>query len=253
MSAAFTWNGYPEVVLRFTYADKNRFWRKISFAVFCRDILRGLAYLHSQGKVHGDIKCSNILVGDQNLKLCDLGKGKVLEDGEVYLQPKKGQCAFRKRIYTTGSDGYKAPEVEDEIAQGPKADIYALGCTLVETASGFPPQKVPRIYMSDDPMDLDSNTGVFKSTLHIQTSFSAECHDFLDACLADHPDCRPSAELALQHRWFIKFPLEYPIKSGQSEGTYINFSITELKVDCKNLDSIVNFQNIFANLQLYMV
>ncbi|KAL3680758.1 hypothetical protein R1sor_023714 [Riccia sorocarpa] len=187
--------------------------------VFCRDILRGLAYLHSQGKVHGDIKCSNILVGDKNLKICDLGKGKVQEDGELYLQPKRGQNPFRKRVYTTGSDGYMAPEVEDEIAQGPKADIYALGCTLVEMATGFPPQKVPRIYTSEDPKDNDPSNGIPKSTLHIQTFFSPEFHDFLDACLAAHPDCRLSAESALQHPWFHKFPLEYPIKTKQSEAS----------------------------------
>ncbi|KAL2620572.1 hypothetical protein R1flu_000777 [Riccia fluitans] len=182
-----------------------------TICIFSRDILKGLAYLHGQGKIHGDVKASNILIGKENLKLCDLGSGKINEDGDVALPPRKGMDPTSRRIFTTGSDGFRAPEVENETNQGPPADIYAFGCTLVEMATGDPPQRCPRIFQSTDPNDVDPETGHRRCSIDLPTYFSKEAFDVLAKCLAEDPRDRPSAEQLLQHPWFKKFELKYPL------------------------------------------
>ncbi|KAG6555400.1 hypothetical protein Mapa_002626 [Marchantia paleacea] len=180
-------------------------------AVFCRDMLKALVYLHGQGKVHGDIKASNVLLGMENLKLCDLGSGKIVADGDVLLPPKRGWDPLRKRVYTTGSDGWRAPEVVDEIEQGPPSDIYSLGCTLVEMATGDPPQKVPRIFFAENPKDIDPETGHRRATIDLPCEFSDASHKFMEECLAEHPKDRPTAAKLLDHPWFKSIPLVYPV------------------------------------------
>ncbi|KAF4394510.1 hypothetical protein F8388_020335 [Cannabis sativa] len=103
------------------------------------EILHGLEYLHSNGLVHCDIKSSNILMGSKNVKISDLGcattVGKVTGDGDSGLGKFSGTPVFM------------APEVVRGEQQGFEADIWALGCTVIEMATGENPW--PEV---DDPL-----------------------------------------------------------------------------------------------------
>lgn len=49
--------------------------------MFGRELLEGLNYLHSQGVIYADLKPSNVLLNEYgDLKLCDFGLSKKLED-----------------------------------------------------------------------------------------------------------------------------------------------------------------------------
>jgi len=99
---------------------------------YTRQILAGLQYLHAHGVVHRDIKGDNILVGDDGtVKLADFGSSKELPD----LANDSHGCNTM-----VGTPYWMAPEViTDDAGYGPKADVWSVGCTVVEMMTGNPP------------------------------------------------------------------------------------------------------------------
>jgi serine/threonine-protein kinase len=87
--------------------------------------LNGLAFLHSNRVIHGDIKPSNILVGTQNrVKLGDFGLARRASNEEGSL--------------LKGTTRYMAPELLSAQfgAVGPASDLYSLGFTAYELMTG---------------------------------------------------------------------------------------------------------------------
>ena len=86
------------------------------------DLAHGLDYLHSVGIIHRDVKCKNVLIGEDGvLKIGDLGLA-VLEKDEH-----KGGCV--------GTKEYIAPEVLREEKYDSKIDIWGLGCVIYYLAA----------------------------------------------------------------------------------------------------------------------
>ncbi|KAL3688802.1 hypothetical protein R1sor_015111 [Riccia sorocarpa] len=160
---------------------------------YTRDILLGLSYLHSHGVIHGDVKAENCLMGRNNVKLCDFGAGKFLADEDFLLEPRNMQEVDVKRIFTTGTSGWKAPEVEDEVEQESASDVYSLGCTVVEMCTGKPPSQ-------EHSFDFYPSPKIY----------SEECRQFVDLCLRENPRARPEAQELLEHVWFTR-PFVYPV------------------------------------------
>lgn len=90
-------------------------------------VARGLAYLHSNGILHRDLKSSNLLVdGSYNVKLGDFGLSRPASGAD------HGQGL-------SGTYQYMAPEILAGEAQSTKSDVYAYGLVLWEMISGEPP------------------------------------------------------------------------------------------------------------------
>jgi serine/threonine-protein kinase len=89
-----------------------------------------LAYSHSLGIVHRDIKPGNILVdAAMKTKIVDMGMVKMIHESGITLS---GQ--------TMGTPRYMAPEqLEDARKVTAQADIYGLGATLYFMLAGLPP------------------------------------------------------------------------------------------------------------------
>ncbi|XP_055956740.1 uncharacterized protein LOC126821892 isoform X2 [Patella vulgata] len=97
---------------------------------YSRQVLLGLSYLHKNDIVHRDIKAANILRDTQgNVKLGDFGASKRLE---------KLRSASGLKTYV-GTPYWMAPEVIKSEGYGRKADIWSVGCTIVEMFSTKPP------------------------------------------------------------------------------------------------------------------
>ena len=93
-------------------------------------------YLHSRGIVHRDLKCANVLVNnDATIKLSDFGASKRLSirDEEDYEKSKS----------LIGSPYWMAPEVILRQGHGSAADIWSLGCVMLEMLTGKPPWSQP--------------------------------------------------------------------------------------------------------------
>ncbi|KAB5592309.1 Tyrosine kinase catalytic domain containing protein [Ceratobasidium theobromae] len=98
----------------------------------CVQIADGVAYLHRENIVHGDIKADNVLMSEDNTpKLTDFGNAALKE------------YSLRFSTTTSGpgmSIRWTAPEVIEEItSHTTEADVYALGMTTLEIVTGSVP------------------------------------------------------------------------------------------------------------------
>ncbi len=152
---------HPNIVPVFDYADHNgqsylvmkfiegetlkgvidRQWpSKAQILGIVESVGSALAYAHSQGVLHRDVKPSNVLLADSgNVYLADFGLARMAEAGESTLSGDQ----------LLGTPHYISPEQargEKDLDAG--TDIYSLGIVLYQLAVG----RVP--YNSDTPFSI---------------------------------------------------------------------------------------------------
>jgi len=153
-------------------------------ASVCSQVLAALVFLHSDGKIHRDIKAANVLVDmDGRVALADFGVAGQLTD------------ATAKRQTFVGTPYWMAPEVAEEAEHGTGVDIWSLGITAIECAQGeppladLPPVRVLFLVPRAEPPSLRG------------TSFSLAFQDFVAQCLVKDPAKRPNAYELRKHRF----------------------------------------------------
>jgi len=167
-----------------------------------RDILKGLQYLHSHRPpvVHRDLKGANVLVAlDFCMKLADFG------------------CAKRdngtKSFTTMGTLHWMAPEVlESARGHGRKADIWSLGCVVLEMVTASDPWGKDAFRNIMHAMHVIRTAGSLPAVPHdLQRNGDEEedpaacaqktntCDFVFECCLQREPELRPCASELLQH------------------------------------------------------
>eukprot|EP01018_Ginkgo_biloba_P013852 Gb_04924 [translate_table: standard] len=150
--------------------------------IYSRQILSGLAYLHSMNTVHRDIKGANLLVDTSGrVKLADFGMAKHINGPASPLSLK-------------GSPYWMAPEVMRQKNTGHDlaVDIWSLGCTVIEMVTGKPPW--------GEYEGAAAMFKVFKNEVPpIPDSLSPEGREFVRHCLQTNPAERPTASRLLDH------------------------------------------------------
>ncbi|KAH7682257.1 Cyclin-dependent kinase protein [Dioscorea alata] len=189
-------------------------------------LLLGVAYLHSHGILHRDLKPGNLLltrVGDmQQLKICDFGLGKRFQ----YLYEEEG-TGYDLLSQTVVTQWYRSPELllGDEKYTA-AIDVWSVGCIMAEMVTGktlFPGKskidQLDMIFMVMGTVGLKSWPGFYKldmaryflggparyGTLRVRvpaTKLSKTGYDLLKRLLEVDPRKRISAEAALTHAWF---------------------------------------------------
>ena len=109
-------------------------------ATWYDDLRDGLAYIHSKGIIHRDLKLENVLIGpDGHVVLTDFGISKIgtAKDGDTVVDPVQTIVRLRDgKNPLMGSLGYMAPELEMGVAASPESDYYALGVIVFRLLTG---------------------------------------------------------------------------------------------------------------------
>merc|ERR1719320_720332 len=166
------------------YKENDKYVLKL----YMRDIVSGLAYLHSQRICHSDIKPENILIGNDGvLKLCDFGLSKFLRKGESsrVFEAKDGTLPFQ------------APEClsesEDSKFSLYPTDIWALGVTLYQLKYGYLP------FFSEDEEILMEK--ILKDPVIIPDLEDKDFSQMIKAMLNKDPAKRITVEELCKHPW----------------------------------------------------
>lgn len=200
---------------------KNYGFLTTSEAQYCvRQLVDGLEYLHQKGVAHRDIKCANSLIfhKDYRLKLADFGASKRIEHESIISGLK-------------GTPQWMAPEVIKGTQKTDgwiKADIWSLGCTIVEMVTAKlpyaqynnPMTAMYRIASGEIPqidnerlalMTLPSSSN--SSSPRVQWRAEDQLMmDFIHQCCTVDPLSRPSVDQLKSLPW-LKFSInEVPMR-----------------------------------------
>jgi len=170
--------------------------------LYTRQILLGLQYLHGNKLAHRDIKGANILVtSDGCVKLTDFGHSKRLE----------GTAATLNFNSLKGTPFWMAPEVIKQEGHGRRADIWSVGCTVVEMGSGKPPWSE-----LSNPMTAMFAIASSEEPPAIPEGLTEEAHQFIALCFRRNPSERPTAADLMSNPFVVdaKMPVKLPNNSA---------------------------------------
>ncbi|RDA93948.1 hypothetical protein CP533_4981 [Ophiocordyceps camponoti-saundersi (nom. inval.)] len=161
---------------------------------FVRQILTGLSYLHERDIIHRDIKGANILVDNKGtIKISDFGISKKLETSNLLTSGNGtggggGGSNNRHRPSLQGSVFWMAPEVVKQTSYTRKADIWSLGCLVVEMMTGNHP------FPDCSQLQAIFKIGGGKAAPTIPENASLEAQAFLRQTFEIDHNLRPSAD-----------------------------------------------------------
>lgn len=156
---------------------------EVQIATVCKACLQALAYLHSHGVIHRDIKSDSILLAkDGKVKLSDFGFcAQVNPD-------------LPKRKSLVGTPYWMAPEVISRLPYGPEVDIWSLGIMVIEMVDGEPP------FFNEPPLQaMRRIRDMPPPKLRNDTKISPRLQGFIEKMLVRDPSARATAYELLQH------------------------------------------------------
>ncbi|KAK9869574.1 hypothetical protein WA026_003326 [Henosepilachna vigintioctopunctata] len=169
-------------------------------AYICREILRGLSYLHLNKVIHRDIKGQNVLLTDNaEVKLVDFGVSAQLDR------------TIGRRNTFIGTPYWMAPEViacdeNPEATYDNRSDLWSLGITALEMAESQPPlcelhpMRALFLIPRNPPPRLKSK------------KWNKKFHGFIDTVLVKDYHERPYTEQLLKHPFIKDQPTERQVR-----------------------------------------
>ncbi len=112
------------------YLDRGRTLSPSQALMVGLEACKALDVVHRHGLVHGDIRPSTLVFGDEGrLRITDVGLANVV-----------GEALWTDRAHVSNALAmYAAPELAESGRRGPRGDVYSLCLTMLESMSGSVP------------------------------------------------------------------------------------------------------------------
>ncbi|KAJ0603015.1 putative protein kinase PEK-GCN2 family [Helianthus annuus] len=185
---------YCPRTLRQMFESYSHFDKKDAWHLF-RQIVEGLAHIHSQGIIHRDLTPNNIFFDARSdIKIGDFGLAKFLklEQLDQDVDPAETTGVSVDGTGQIGTYFYTAPEIEQRWPKiNEKADMYSLGIVFFELWHPFSTGMERHIVLSD-----------LKKKGELPSDWVAEFPEqaaLLRRMMSSSPSDRPSANELLQH------------------------------------------------------
>ncbi|KNA08706.1 hypothetical protein SOVF_160260 [Spinacia oleracea] len=197
---------------RFEFSDVKR---------YTKSVLKGLCHIHESGFVHCDIKLQNVLLfQDGTAKIADFGLARRVSD------------EFGEQL--RGTPLYMSPEiVSGEKVESP-ADVWALGCAVVEMVTGKP---VWDLLPESDVSALLYRIAVGGESPKIPGNLCSEGKDFLGKCFVKNPNERWTAQMLLDHPFVSGLKDERPSVSPKCPFEFPDWQSNS----CSDSESVSSF------------
>ena len=168
----------------FEYLLKHKKVAENQAMVWFYQALCAVQYLHDREIAHRDIKCTNLLLKNNEVKLADFGFATICVNSQSHTRLSTTYC---------GSDEYAAPELLSGSPYYPKkVDIWALGVVLFTMVNGCMPftKDVKKKYRQQI-------TKQWKHQIHVTQSL----RNLTEKLLEPEPSERLTVQRAIQSPW----------------------------------------------------
>ena len=177
-----------------------------------------MAYAHSKGIVHLDLKPGNIMIGDYDrVRVIDWGLARRIRSSELEFSEHDFRMEYSlssdasdtQSGYIRGTPAYMAPEQACGEHVDARADVFALGAILCEILTGNP------IYRAEHPQDILGQAIRSATSTALNELARRETAQWLiglvTRCLAPNPNDRPlhAGEVAREFVDFQESTLAY--------------------------------------------
>ncbi|CAM8907897.1 unnamed protein product [Rhodiola kirilowii] len=219
-----------------------------------RSVLSGLNDVHSKGFVHCDVKLQNILLCSEN---SDDENDVVAKIADFGLAKRQNRVVGNRDEFR-GTPLYMAPETVMSGEFESPADVWAVGCAVVEMLTGAPAWK-------NESNIASLLMKISKQSPELPANLSPEIRDFLEKCFIRDASKRWTAEMLLEHHFITagaetlnyksskkattspRCPFDFPeFVTPTSISTSKFDSWTEKEEDCTNFEWTVSSENSSA-------